>query len=122
MGMRNRFLAAAVAGALCFLVQVGPTPVAQAGDQGMVVAQWQQPQQQGGQRPQRYSVGSGKNGGNPVHGDESLRTTAQNTRARVVAARPREVHYENRLILHGQPLSPSVFGKNRRAGLRTGYF
>ena len=77
---------------------------------------------QGGQRPQRYSVGSGKNGGNPVHGDESLRTTAQNTRARVVAARPREVHYENRLILHGQPLSPSVFGKNRRAGLRTGYF
>ena len=57
MGIRKRFLAAAVAGALCFLVQVGPTPVAQAGDQGMVVAQWQQPQQQGGQRPQGQQGG-----------------------------------------------------------------
>ena len=59
MGMRIRFLAVAMAGALCFLVEVGPTPVAQADDQGMVVAQWQQPgmQQQGGQRPQGQQGG-----------------------------------------------------------------
>ena len=57
MGMRNRFLAAAVAGALCLVVEFGPTPAAQAGDQGMMVAQGQQPQQQGGQRPQGQQGG-----------------------------------------------------------------
>ena len=59
MGIRTRFLAVAVAGALCFLVEIGTTPSAQAGDQGMVVAQWQQPgmQQQGGQRPQGQQGG-----------------------------------------------------------------
>jgi hypothetical protein len=71
MGMRIRFLAVAMAGALCFLAEVGPTPVAQAGDQGMVVAQWQQPgmQQQGGQRPQgQQGQQGGQRQGQPQQG------------------------------------------------------
>jgi hypothetical protein len=70
MPKRKWFLVILLAGSLCVFAGFGAAPAAQAADQGVVLAQWQQPgmqqggQQQGGQqRGQQGGQQRGQQGG-----------------------------------------------------------